>query len=186
MDRDERLCERARAGDEAAAGELVELHYQKVFAYMRRRCGSDADGEDLTQRTFLKVWAALGTFRGRSSFSSWIHGIAHHVYVDWRRWRTVTDAQTDEWWERCAAEGPSPSEDAAERELAHRLCALVDQLEDETRDAIHLHYYQGLSLKETSEALSMPSSTLKYRLREALETLRSQTAEPKLTTGQGI
>ena len=181
---DMRLCERAKAGDEAAAAELIDGHYERIYAYLRRVCGSDADAEDLTQRTFLKVWSSLGSFRGHSAFSTWAHGIAHNVYVDWRRRRSVTDPQTDEWWATCVADGPSPFEDAAERELAERVYALVDQLDEETREAIHLHYYQGLSLKETCEVLNMPTSTLKYRLREALNTLRSQTAEPKFITGE--
>ena len=71
-----------------------------------------------------------------------------------------------------------------QRELAERVYALVEQLDDETREAVHLHYYQGLSLSETSEVLNVPTSTLKYRLREALNTLRSQTAEPKFITGE--
>jgi RNA polymerase sigma factor (sigma-70 family) len=62
--------------------------------------------------------------------------------------------------------------------------ALVEQLDDDARQAIHLHYYQGLSLSETSEVLNVPTSTLKYRLREALNTLRTQTAEPKSLTGE--
>lgn len=181
---DMRLCERARGGEEAAAAELIERHYERVYAYLRRLCGSDADAEDLTQRTFQKVWASLGSFRGSSAFSTWAHGIAHNVYVDWRRRRSFTDPQTDEWWETCVADGPSPFEDAAEREVAQRVYGLVEQLDEETRQAVHLHYYQGLSLKETCEVLGMPSSTLKYRLREALNTLRSQTAEPKFIAGE--
>ena len=53
-------------------------------------------------------------------------------------------------------------------------------MEDGVREVVHLHYYQGLSLSETSEALGIATSTVKYRLREALDVLRSQTNEPKL------
>src|SRR5688572_9811182 len=183
-DQAERLCREAKAGDMAAASELVVLFSERIFAYLRRLAANDADAEDLTQRTFLKVWSSLGSFAGRSSFSTWIHGIAHNVYVDWRRRKSVVDFQTDEWWAACADEGPSPFESAAEREAAHLLYGAVEQLDEESRDAVHLHYYQGLSLKETSEVLNVPTSTLKYRLREALNTLRSQTAELKSLTGE--
>lgn len=181
-DEAEWLCEAARAGDMAAATELIILFSPRIFAFFRRLSGNDADAEDLTQKTFVKVWASLASFAGRSSVSTWIHGIAHHVYVDWRRKRNVMDFRSDEWWDACVAGGPSPFEDAAEREMATHLYALVEQLDEETKEAVHLHYYQGLSLKETSEVLSIPTSTLKYRLREALNSLRAQTAEPKLRT----
>lgn len=167
----EQLCERARTGDMTAASELVTLHYQKIFAFFRRQCANDADAEDLTQKTFSKVWTALPSYAGRSSFLSWIHGIARNVYVDWLRKGNRLDAQTDEWWETCVAAGPSPFEDAAERELAGRLHAMVTQLDADLREVVYLHYYQGLSLKETSEVLGIATSTVKYRLRGALEEL---------------
>ena len=171
------LCERAKSGNAGAASELIDLFYEKVFCYFRRFCGNDEDAGDLTQKTFLKVWASLGSFQNRSSFSTWIHGIAHHVYVDWRRRKDLLDIQTDAWWETCIADGPSPHEDAAEQELTRQLCALVDQLENGAKEAVHLHYYQGLSLKETAEVLGIATSTVKYRLRGALDALRAQTEE---------
>ena len=181
-DHAETLCDRAGAGDLQAASELVSLFYERIFAWFRRLCGNDDDAADLTQRTFFKVWTSLGSFQRRSTFSTWLHGVAHHVYVDWRRTSRTADWQTDEWWESCAANGPSPFDDAAERDLARRLFSLVEQLEDGVREVVHLHYYQDLSLSETAEALGIASSTVKYRLREALDVLRSQTNESKLRT----
>jgi RNA polymerase sigma-70 factor (ECF subfamily) len=174
----QQLCIRARAGDLEAATQLVSLHYQKVYAFLRRLCGNDDDAAELTQRTFSKIWAALGSYEGRSSFSTWIHGIGRHVYLDWRRSGNRLDPQSDEWWETCADDGPSPFETTAERDEAARLYALVARLDDEKRDVIHLHYYQGLTLKETAEVLDIATSTVKYRLREALDFLRSQPTEP--------
>ena len=179
-DHAETLRDRAGAGELEAASELVSLYYERIFAWFRRLCGNDDDAADLTQRTFFKVWTSLGSFQRRSTFSTWLHGVAHHVYVDWRRTSRTADWQTDEWWESCAANGPSPFEDAAERDLARRLFSLVEQLEDGVREVVHLHYYQHLSLGETAEALGIATSTVKYRLREALEVLRSQTNESKL------
>ena len=147
IDQTAELCQRAKTGDMTAASELVNLFYEKVFCYFRRLCGNDEDAQDLTQKTFLKVWSALGSFQGRSSFSTWIHGVAHHVYVDWRRRNDHSESQTDAWWESCVAEGPSPFQNAAEEEMAHQLYSLVEQLEEGTREVVQLHYYQGLSIK---------------------------------------
>jgi RNA polymerase sigma-70 factor, ECF subfamily len=170
----EQLCRRAKAGDMSAASELVSAHYQRIYAYFRRLCGRDDDAADLTQKTFSKVWTALPTFEGRSSFSAWIHGIGHHVYVDWRRKGDRLDPQPDEWWETCAADGPTPFEDAEERDLAGQLHALVARLDDTGRQVVHLHYYQELSLAEIADVLDISPSTVKYRLREALNFLKAQ------------
>ncbi|HMJ91146.1 MAG TPA: RNA polymerase sigma factor, partial [Candidatus Acidoferrum sp.] len=87
------------------------------------------------------------------------------------------DAQTDDWWDACAADGPGPLENAVERDAAQQLYRAVEQLDDGQRDVVHLHYYQSLSLQETAEALGIATSTVKYRLRNALATLQSRLAE---------
>lgn len=178
-DRAEQLCEQAQTGDARAAAELVALFYERIYAYLRRLCGRDEDAADLTQKTFIRVWASLASYAGRSSFSTWLHRIAYCAYVDWRRTKDRLDFPPEEWWQTCVADGPSPFADAADREQANLLYAAVEQLDETAREVVHLHYYQALSLNEAAEVLQVHVNTVKYRLREALERLRAQTAEPK-------
>jgi RNA polymerase sigma-70 factor (ECF subfamily) len=168
----EKLCALARNGDATAASELVTVSYQRIFAYFRRLCGSEAEAADLTQKTFLKVWTALPSFEGRASFNTWLHSIAHHVYVDWRRKPGRDDARSEEWWGAQADLRPGPFETAEEHDLARRLYSFVEKLDPDVRETVHLHYYQGLSLSETAEALGIAISTVKYRLRAALDFIR--------------
>jgi RNA polymerase sigma-70 factor (ECF subfamily) len=189
-DTPEELCSRAREGDLTAASELVRRFHRQVYAYFRRHTGNDEESADLTQKTFFKVWVSIGSLRNDAGFPAWLHGIAHHVWVDWCRQRRPMDSRPDAWWEARDAGGPSPFEDAAERDLAVRLYRLVDQLRPEVRDTVHLHYYQGLSILETSEALEVATSTVKYRLREALSFLRGRMGEadgaavPRVSVGR--
>jgi RNA polymerase sigma-70 factor (ECF subfamily) len=168
------LYHKAVSGDLDAASELVGQHYERIFAWFRRLCGQDADAADLTQKTFSKVWSSLGSFQGRSSFSTWLHGIGYHVYLDWRRQRRTDEPLCHEWWLNCADAGPSPFDSAADREKAEQVWNGVERLEENSREIIHLHYYQGLSIAETAEVLGIATSTVKYRLREALEALKSR------------
>lgn len=183
-----KLVENARRGDTAAANKLVRLFYERIYAFLRRLAGNDADAADLTQRTFSRVWQALPSFAGRSSVGSWIHGIAHHVYVDWRRANHRTEPRSDEWWAGCADAGISPDEAVARADFATKVYATVDKLEADQRNTVHLHYYQGLTLQETADALGIATSTVKYRLRLALAELQKQFAQersaskPSLTT----
>jgi len=55
---------------------------------------------------------------------------------------------------------------------------LVYRLEEGIRDVVHLHYYQGLSISETADALRIATSTVKYRLRKAMEVLRARIEPP--------
>jgi len=180
------LCKRAQGGDLAAASDLVASHYQTIFAYLRRLSNSEDEAADLTQRTFSKAWLSLGSFQGRSSFSTWLHGIAYHVYLDWLRKLNPLEARTEEWWEAYASDRPGPDEDAATRDLARQLYFWVNQLEEARKQVIHLHYYQNISLSETAEALGIAASTVKYRLREALDALRAKAIKPNLSPEKRI
>src|SRR5256885_1160859 len=181
VDRTDQLRRASQNGDLDAACELVQLSYEKVFAYFRRLCGHEEDAADLTQKTFRKVWLSLSSYQGRSSFSTWIHAIAHHVYVDWRRGKASPIAQSDKWWYAQPDAAPGPFESAAQRDIAAHVFGLVDKLEDESRETVHLHYYQGLTLDQTAEVLSVAVSTVKYRLRRALEVLRERVDQPSRT-----
>jgi len=162
----------ARKDNEAATVLLIELFYERLYAFLRRFAGNDADAEDLTQQTFSRVPRALSSFAGRSSVASWIHGIGYHVYVDWLRTKRPTEARSAEWWAECVSPEIQPDETAARTDQANQLFARVDQLPPELRDAIHLHYYQGLTLQETADAMEIATSTVKYRLRQALDELQ--------------
>jgi RNA polymerase sigma-70 factor (ECF subfamily) len=177
------LCRQAGAGDLEAASRLVALYHQRIFAYFARLCPAQ-DAEDLTEKTFFKAWTSLARFGGKSTFSTWLHSIAHHAYVDWRRKRNPAQAQPPEWWEALPGGEPSPFESVAARDQAARLYRLVDALDPDTREIVHLHYYQHLSIAEVSEALDIATSTVKYRLRQALDSLRARAVEPGATQGR--
>ena len=70
--------------------------------------------------------------------------------------------------------GPGPDETAARNDLSAVTYAAVDSLDAELRDTIHLHYYQELTIQETADALSIATSTVKYRIRQALSQLQKR------------
>ena len=170
------LVEGARRGSKSAAARLVDLFYERIYAFLRRLSANDSDAADLTQQTFSRAWQALPTFAGRSSVASWLHGIAYHVYVDWRRSDHRGEARSNEWWAACPAPQPSPAELAARNDLSATLYVCVEQLEPDLRDTVHLHYYQDLTLQETADALGVATSTVKYRLRQTLSELQKKLA----------
>ena len=170
------LMEQARGGNTAAAGELIELFYERIYAFLRRLAANDADAADLTQRTFSRMWQALPGFAGRSSVASWIHSIAYHAYVDWRRSDRHTEPRPDEWWAARPAPEARPDEVVARTDLAATVYGLVDELEPELRHTVQLHYYQDLTLQETADALGVATSTVKYRVRQALAELQRKLA----------
>ena len=89
---DERkLLAAIRAGDTAAAEELVERTYSAVFASVYRLCGDSDLAADLTQETYQKAWGALPRFDGRSQLFTWLYRIAYTTFLNHiRRPRRMT------------------------------------------------------------------------------------------------
>jgi len=169
------LCRRVKKADKNAASELLKIYYADIYSYLRRLCGNRQDAEDLTQQTFLKVWSSLNGFAGRSKFSTWLYRIAHNTFLDWlRRNIAGTQSRPDQWWQECIDQNPGPFTNLAERQLAQRLYEAVDKLDEDKKHVVHLHYYQGLSIRETAKVLDIATSTVKYRLREVMKILKDK------------
>ena len=169
------LCRRIKRADKNAASELLTIHYTDIYSYIRRLCGSNQDAEDLTQQTFLKVWSSLDSFAGRSKFSTWLYRIAYNTYIDWQRTNSRgIQSRADQWWHEREDGNPGPLSHVADRQLARRLYEAVDQLDEDKKHIVHLHYYQGLSIRETAKVLNVATSTVKYRLREVFKVLRAK------------
>ncbi len=169
------LCRRIKRADKDAASELLKIYYADIYSYLRRLCGSRHDAEDLTQQTFLKAWSSFNGFAGRSKFSTWLYRIAHNTYLDWLRKNAAgTQSRPNQWWQERIDKNHGPFINLAERQLAQRLYQAVDQLDEDRKHVVHLHYYQGLSIRETAKVLNIATSTVKYRLREVFKILRAK------------
>ena len=104
---DAELVARARQGDAAAFGELVDRHRAAVFRAARAALGSHADAEDAAQDAFLLAYRRLDTFRGQASFKTWLLTIAWRQAINRRRslssiWRRMAriesgDAPSRTW-----------------------------------------------------------------------------------------
>jgi RNA polymerase sigma-70 factor (ECF subfamily) len=175
VDKLQSLCGRIRRGDRHAATELLELSYKKIFSYLYRLCGNVQDAEDLTQDTFAKVWSSLNSYRGQSKFLTWIYRIAYNNYLDWKQNRNCKPS-IGQGWKECLSQKPSICANLTMQEWGKVVYEAVEQFEEDKKQVIYLHYYQALSLRETAKVLGIATSTVKYRLREALKSLRSITA----------
>jgi len=179
--RETHLVRMAQNGDETAAVTLVERHYRRIYAYLRRLSPDAATAEDLTQETFLKAWVALPSYRHSCRFSTWLYSIAYHAFVDRHRRDARTERRDEPWWEALAADGDDPYSTAARNGEGLALYEAVHRLDDDKRQTIVLHYYEGLSLRETARVLGVAPSTVKYRLSQGLALLRSGMAdEPRV------
>ncbi|MGH9388977.1 MAG: sigma-70 family RNA polymerase sigma factor, partial [Vicinamibacteria bacterium] len=94
---EDRLVERARAGDRAAMEALLSPWRKPLFGYIYRMVTGRADAEDLLQETLVRAIEQIASFRGEAPFKSWLFGIATHVSLDHlrrrKRWRVETQLE---------------------------------------------------------------------------------------------
>jgi RNA polymerase sigma-70 factor (ECF subfamily) len=77
--------------------ELFKLHHGKVYAVCLRMTGNTAEAEDLSQEVFVQVFRKLGTFRGESAFSTWLHRLTvNHVLMYFRKSRRRREQLTED------------------------------------------------------------------------------------------
>src|SRR5688572_25560120 len=146
---DSALLDRARAGDRAAFGALVERHHVVLAALIRQRGGVRAPIEDLVQETFARALTHLGGFRGRASFVTWAGSIALNLASDWRRKETrrarLTPRADVEHDALPCAQTPQGSDLVQRREDAATARAALDELPAPMRLAVTLRVVEELS-----------------------------------------
>ncbi len=86
----------AQAGDAAAFEFLYGLHSRRVYALCLRMVGNPSDAEDLMQEAFLQLFRKIGTFRGESAFSTWLHRMTVNVVLMRLRKKSLPVASLEE------------------------------------------------------------------------------------------
>ena len=172
MDADRALVVAAAGGDRDAFDELVRRHESAILGLCRAMTGGGADAEDLAQEVFVRAWKSLRTFRGDSSFRTWLHRVAvnvartHHANRGklMRLFRPASPHDLD----------PPDATEAIDTQLARR--DLVEQalatLPPDLREAVALRDLQGLDYKEIATALGVPIGTIESRIFRARQRLR--------------
>ena len=169
------LLERLRAGDPRAFEELVRTHQHRVFGVALRMLQNPAEAEDIAQEVFLRVYRAIGAFRGDAKLSTWLYGITSNLCVNRLTAASRTRMRHDE---EALAQAPSEMPDATaamERgEVEAALDQAIAELPDERRIVIVLRDLEGLSYEEIAEALGLELGTVRSRLHRARMDLKSK------------
>lgn len=162
----------AAAGDVAAFERLYRRHCGRVHAVVWRLAGGvQARADDLVQETFLRAWRHLGSYRGSSRFSTWLHRLAvNTALMDLRaaRSRPGHDADDDGDWQIPVHEDPARGLDL-ERAVA--------SLPPRARAVLVLHDIEGWEHREIAAVLDMAVGTSKAQLHRARQLLRQRLVE---------
>ncbi|MBN1773009.1 MAG: sigma-70 family RNA polymerase sigma factor [Deltaproteobacteria bacterium] len=151
---------------------MVRRFTPLVYRVVRRMLPSDADAQDASQQTFVRIHRSFGSYDPARPLAAWIARIAYHVALrrlGARADRLVAPIEPDALGELAvapAAEGPES------RETAALLDAALGRLSAQDRGLVMLRYREGLTDAELAEATGMPIGTVKTRLFRARAELR--------------
>ncbi len=175
--------DRARAGDRAAFGELVESNAAPLRAVIRRLVGHPEDTDELFQDSLLKAWQSINSFRSDARFSTWLCAIGARTALDFlrknKRWRSRAQiaygnecAKDPELGAEVAASlsDPSFTFDVHEH-IAYCFACVGRSLPAEQQAALVLREVLGLSAKEAAKTLGLTEPVFKHQLSAARKTM---------------
>ncbi len=187
---DRQWVRRSLNGDRGAFDLLYHRHVPRVFHFLRRLTGDEADAEDLTQETFLAAYGALASWRGEGSLGTWLCGIAFRQYAAARRQRRLETEPLDEESELTAmAPGADPLAHCLQQEQLRRIEAALAALPPLPREVFVLVKVEGLSYREAAAWLNVPLGTVQSRLWRAvcmLQQALSDLVEPAGVRRSGV
>lgn len=175
--------EALQAGDRAEFARLVDAFSTQIYRLALKMLGDEQDAEDVLQNTFMKALQSIGSFEGRSSLSTWLYRIAvNEALMSLRRQKPTIPVAMDYEDDADELQHPIqftdwcclPEEDLLSAEAKKHLDKAIQRLPEKLRVVLLLRDVEGLSIRETSEALDLTETAVKTRLLRARLNLREQ------------
>jgi RNA polymerase sigma-70 factor (ECF subfamily) len=176
-------------GDEPGAFEqLLQRYQRRLVALMTHLVGTPEEAEDLAQEVFLRVYRVRKEYRPLSKFSTWLFTIANNLARNSLRARQRKSVVPLDQW-ASGPLGPRPAEQlirdpatgpmqhVQKAELAQRIRAAVDTLNERQRMAVVLNKFEGLNYAEIAEVMGLTTMAVKSLLTRARENLRAALSE---------
>ncbi len=173
---------RAQHGDMAAYDDLVRKYQERIYATIYHMTSNHEDANDLAQEAFIKAFQALKSFKGGSSFYTWIYRIAVNKTINFLKQRKNRAQLSLNDLDFNAEHDPdlvalisdkTPRRDANLAELAEKLNAAMQKLSDYHRLVVTLHDVQGLSHEEIAKVMDCNIGTVRSRLFYARQQLQA-------------
>ena len=184
---EQELIQLCKNGDREAFNQLIAQYQKQVFNIAYGMLSDYEDALDASQEVFVKVYRSIASFKGQSSFSTWIYRICANVCNDslrkrQRRGVTVSienDDDGDNNISEIPSDTPTPEENVMMNERQRAVREAINNLSDEYREIIVYSDINQLSYDEISKVLKCPVGTIKSRLNRARNALRKILSEKR-------
>src|SRR6266852_3119207 len=180
------LVRRARRGDLAAYDDLVRRYQERIYATIYHMTSNHEDANDLAQEAFIKAFHALKSFKGGSSFYTWVYRIAVNKTINFLKQRKNKAQLSLDDLDFNAEHDPdlvalisekTPRREINLAELQEKLNAAMQKLSEPHRLVVTLHDVQGLSHEEIAKIAECNIGTVRSRLFYARQQLQGYLAD---------
>jgi RNA polymerase sigma-70 factor (ECF subfamily) len=169
----DRNVQLAAAGDMAAFEEVYRTYHRRVYAQCLRMTRSVAEAEDLTQEVFIQLYRKLGTFRGESLFTTWLHRLTTNaVLMHFRKIAARPEQTTDDAETLNSFVGGTPNHNSSSIVDRIALDEAIEQLSPGYRAVFILHDLEGYEHHQIGKMLGCAVGTSKSQLHKARMKLR--------------
>lgn len=167
------LCRKAGAGSLAAFEMIYQRYHRRTYSLCLRMTNSQTEAEDLTQEVFIQLFRKIGSFRGDSAFSTWLHRLTvNQVLMHFRR-RSVKNEKTSE-------DGEVPEQTVHGTANPNKMPVIdrialknaIAQLPNGYRNVFVLHDVEGYEHEEVAKMMGISIGTSKSQLHKARLKLR--------------
>jgi RNA polymerase sigma-70 factor (ECF subfamily) len=173
------LLAKAKAGEEAAFGEIYNLYFKKIYQFIYYRVGHKEIAEDLAEDVFLKAFTKLNSISENSAFAGWLYQIARHQVIDYYREKKLTVALEDI---ENTLEYETNVIDIVNLENRQKvLLKLIKELAPEQQIVLKLKFFEDLETPEIAELLHKNEGTIRViqhrgiaRLQELIKALEKE------------
>ncbi|MBP9663397.1 MAG: RNA polymerase sigma factor [Pyrinomonadaceae bacterium] len=183
---DKQLARAASTGDIGSFEELYKRHHRRVYSICLRMLQNASEAEDLTQDVFIQLYRKIGSFRGDSAFTTWLHRMTVNQVLMHFRKRSVKLEKTTE-------EGETPDQVVTGSGNPRRMQIVdkiaidnaIEQLPNGYKNVFVLHDVQGFEHEEVARILGCSVGTSKSQLHKArlkLQKLLKKKANPRVVS----
>ena len=183
-----KLIAGAQAGDVAAFERLSSAYADRLYMLLLRLLGDQSEAEDAAQEVMLRAWRGIGSFRGQSSYFTWLYRIAVNEAsraLEKRSRRPASVPISAEELQLPASPAHDPFRQVQNSELRRSLGRALGGLPPPLRAAIVLRDVEGLSTQEAAEIAGIGQAAFKSRLHQARLRARAAIGDQALVTAGG-
>lgn len=172
MSDDRELLDRWRSGDDGAGEALFERHFESIARFFGNKVGDGVD--DLIQKTFLACVESRDSYRGDSSFRTFLFGVAHNVLGKYFRTKRRHGGKIDFGVTSVHDLGPGPSTIVARRREQQVLLDALRRIPLDLQVLLELYYWESMTAAEAGAVVGIPEGTARTRIRRARQLLSEQ------------